>query len=59
MGSNRVPHRNKPMHVILQNGRQFIDKIVKEGARYCKFENEGRIPRTEIRSLSTHRATSS
>lgn len=55
MNNHTTARVGKRIHIILQNGRRFTDKLTESKGRYYEFENEGRVMRSDIRSFSISR----
>ncbi len=47
--------KGKRIHVILNNGRSFVDKLVENKSTHYVFEREGRVAKNDIRSFSIYR----
>jgi len=53
--NHTTARKGKRIHVILVNGRAFIDKLVANKSQHYEFEREGRIAKESIRSFSIAR----
>jgi hypothetical protein len=52
----KTPHtkfaKGRKLHIILKSGEQRIDRYVERRSRHIEFVQSGRIPISEIRSLT-------
>lgn len=55
MRGHTTARRGKRIHVVMTNGRSFVDKLVDTRSAFFYFEREGRIAKIDVRSFAINR----